>query len=211
MSKDDNSIDKRIKQVLKYIKFNENMISAILGVLVIMFAGALIFNYVRTNDWNSWRELTKVSEEVDNQDEQDTDDDKSLYTVQAGDHLWKIAEKVYGSGYNYVDIVEANDLTTTVLTAGQKLILPTVDSREVTTSDEALLSTNTDVVTDATVAGTSTDGEYVTERGDSYWKIAESRLGDGYRWVEIHELNKSIFPDPNIIHAGVKIALPATK
>ena len=50
-----------------------------------------------------------------------------MYTVQSGDYLWRIAEKIYGSGYNWVDLANANHLQNPgVIYAGTKLIVPNV-------------------------------------------------------------------------------------
>jgi DNA-binding winged helix-turn-helix (wHTH) protein/LysM repeat protein len=49
---------------------------------------------------------------------------------------------------------------------------------------------------------------YIVQRGDSLWRIAEQQLGNGFRWKEIHELNKSYIANPDLICAGWTLALP---
>lgn len=52
-------------------------------------------------------------------------------------------------------------------------------------------------------------GEYMVQRGDSLWKIAQEQLGDGTRWGEIYQLNNgTIGGDPSMIHAGTQLRLP---
>lgn len=46
------------------------------------------------------------------------------YTVQEGDSLWKIAKTLLGNGARYPEIVELNDLSTTIIRAGQTLKVP---------------------------------------------------------------------------------------
>lgn len=47
------------------------------------------------------------------------------YTVQKGDTLWKIAQRQYGDGQRWVDIVQANPgLEPTKMAVGQQIILP---------------------------------------------------------------------------------------
>ena len=49
----------------------------------------------------------------------------NTYTVQRGDTLWSIAERTYGDGKRWRDIVTANaGLDPTKLRVGQKIILP---------------------------------------------------------------------------------------
>jgi nucleoid-associated protein YgaU len=51
---------------------------------------------------------------------------------------------------------------------------------------------------------------YVVKSGDSLSKIAKEVLGDAKRWPEIHELNKDLIGEnPNVIHPGQKLNLPA--
>ena len=49
----------------------------------------------------------------------------TVYTVKKGDTLWDIAKKYLGSGARYTEIVKLNGLKTSVITVGQKLIIPT--------------------------------------------------------------------------------------
>ena len=59
-------------------------------------------------------------------------------------------------------------------------------------------------------------GVYRVVRGDNLWDIAESQLGDPYRWREIYQLNRGqtqanghILTDPDRIDIGWVLALPA--
>ena len=49
---------------------------------------------------------------------------------------------------------------------------------------------------------------YVVQRGDSHWAIAKAHLGSGFRWSEIHDLNRSLIADPDIICVGWQLTLP---
>lgn len=70
-----------------------------------------------------------------------------------------------------------------------------------------------------TEAGSSADDEsetpsgasrtYTVKKGDCLWEIAASELGDGSRWQEIYELNRSEIDNPRLIYAGQEFVLPA--
>jgi nucleoid-associated protein YgaU len=52
---------------------------------------------------------------------------------------------------------------------------------------------------------------YVVEQGDTLFSIATSQLGDGSKWPEIYDLNKSVIGDnPALIHPGQKLTIPAS-
>lgn len=54
-----------------------------------------------------------------------TKSEKKSYTVVAGDTLWDIAMKSYGSGYKWTDIANANSLINPdLIHAGNVLVLP---------------------------------------------------------------------------------------
>ena len=46
------------------------------------------------------------------------------YTVQKGDTLWGIAEKLLGAGDRYIQIMSANNMVTTTIYPGEVLIIP---------------------------------------------------------------------------------------
>ena len=119
---------------------------------------------------------------------------KSLHTVQKGDDLWKIAEKFYDSGYNWVDIAKINNIKYAgKIEVGDELIIPAVEPRKRTLID----SKPQKVIVGAT---------YTVQKGDNLWEISVRAFGDGYKWVEIAEENN--LKDPDIIHTGNVFRLP---
>ena len=54
----------------------------------------------------------------------------------------------------------------------------------------------------------SSDHTYTVASGDSLWKIAREKLGEGTRWEEIYELNKNQISNPRLIYAGQDLLLP---
>lgn len=52
---------------------------------------------------------------------------------------------------------------------------------------------------------------YKVVSGDSLYKIAKAKLGDGNKWKEIYELNKDKIKNPNIIQVGLVLKLPEQK
>ena len=96
-----------------------------------------------------------------------------------------------------------------VITAGMELRIPKVEPRKITVLElkkEIALSDKGDVVKSNSSA--IEVGEYMTQAGDSYWKIAVRAYGDGYKWTKIYWANKRLFADPDMIFTGVKITIP---
>lgn len=125
---------------------SESIISMVLGAMVVVVIGALLFSYIR--DWRSRQATTPnnenaeaetttpvVVEELPKPEEVElitTESGEKVpadlpaqYTVKAGDSTWKIAEAFYGSGFNYVDIEKSNNLKPNQeLSVGMELIVP---------------------------------------------------------------------------------------
>lgn len=55
------------------------------------------------------------------------------------------------------------------------------------------------------VKGTRT---YTIAKGDSLSKIAKQFYGDAKQWKKIHEANKDIIKNPDLIHPGQVIKIP---
>lgn len=174
-----------LKKFLKTIKLNEESISMVLGALVIVIVGVLVVNYFKDNGSTSVPAANTQTQE------------SNSYTVKKGDTLWSIAEDKFGSGYNWTDIYNANDLKTETIEVGQELTIPQVAPKKPTATQE---------VSTMTEAGTISGSTYTVVRGDDLWHIAVRAYGDGYQWLKIAQANK--LDNPNVIHAGNVLTLP---
>lgn len=61
----------------------------------------------------------------------------------------------------------------------------------------------------SSTAPSGTDRTVTVKEGDSLSKIAKRELGDGNRWKEIYEANRDKIKDPDLIHPGQVLTLPA--
>jgi putative chitinase len=194
----DKSVDNGLlKNFLKKLKLNESTISMILGALVIVVVGVLIFNYFRGVGKPKPEVTPTPTGELKLVEEGGKLIPEGLpttYKVQKGDHLWKIAEKFYGSGYNWVDIAKENKLANAnLLFVDQELNIPKVEVRQ----PKKL----------ATLFGPAiSEDQYMVVKGDHLWGIAVRAYGDGYKWVEIARENN--LGNPNLIHPGNALKLP---
>ena len=171
-----------VKDILKKLKLNEDTISSVLGVLAVVLVVYLVWGYFKnvnrekTTSTNTeatssaqMTDLTKIS-----QDSLPVD-----YVVQSGDSLWKIAQTVYGSGYEWTKIYSANKgkvANPSVLWVGTTITLPKLES--------------------ATAATT----EYTVVAGDNLWNIGVRLCNSGFVWSQIAADNN--LANPGTIHRG---------
>jgi len=159
--------------------------------------------------------VDKLNEQLESRDTQvvtpPVREKAQAYVVQSGDNLTKIARKVYGKQSerelwqnikrihqaNLKIIPEMNDLR-----VGQKLIIP---GGQKATAQE--IKAQPDSKTEP-VKQKPRFELYVVQEGDSLWKIAQARLGDGKRYPEIKQLNKKLINDQGDVHPGWKLKLP---
>lgn len=170
----------------------------VLGALVIIVVGVLVVNYFKDREGKG--ELTPNALETTS-----VVTVGKTYTVVKGDNLWTIAEKAYGSGYNWVDVVKANNLKNAdVLVEGQLLSIPDVEPKLAT----KVSILDQEATVKATVKGTEliTGATYEVAKGDNLWNIAVRAYGDGFKWTEIAKVNQLV--NPNIIHRGNILILP---
>jgi hypothetical protein len=91
MSKGQNA-SKRIKNILKFFKLNENTISTVMGGIVVVVIAGLIFNYFRTANLKSWQgTLLTEQEAATTVNTEGNDKVMAIYKVVKGDDLWHIA------------------------------------------------------------------------------------------------------------------------
>lgn len=103
------------------------------------------------------------------------------YTVKKGDNLWRIAQKLLGSGNHYKGIKSMNNLKSDKLQVGQVLKIPMKTAMQTITF------------------------EYTVKKGDSLWKIAEEKLGNPKRYSEIKTLNGL---KTDTLQVGQKLNIP---
>lgn len=165
----------------------ESYISITLGFLVVIVAGLLAFNYFSKN---------KLGQQTANQTGSQAEEKMDLpttHTVVEGETLWSIAEKFYNSGYNWITIAEANNLSNPDwVDAGQVLSLPKAET----------------ITVNGNISATATElpKTYTIVQGDNLWKVALSQYGDGYVWVKIAKTNN--LSNPDVIHPGNVLTLP---
>lgn len=189
-----------LKAILKSIKINESSISMVLGALVIIIVSVLVVNYFKDRGRSTLPFLSTEKEEIT------TTFQAKNYIVVRGENLWAIAEKQYGSGYNWVDIATENKIKNPdMIKAGQVLVLPSVEVRNPVVTEKAD-TVKTNVVAQNKVLEPISGGTYSVVRGDNLWTIAVRAYGDGFKWTQIAKENKLVHP--NLIHAGNLLVLP---
>ncbi|MBU4353693.1 LysM peptidoglycan-binding domain-containing protein [Patescibacteria group bacterium] len=117
------------------------------------------------------------------------------HSVQNNESLWTISEKYYKSGYNWVDLASANELSNPdYITVGQKLIIPDVKPKIVESGDISAATTVAPKHSQVTV-----------QQGDTLWGIAIREYDSGYRWTEIAQVNA--ISNPDLIYPGAVLRL----
>ena len=56
--------------------------------------------------------------------------------------------------------------------------------------------------------GAPTARTYTVQKGDTLWKIAKEFYGKGSEWTRIHEANKDVIRDPDLIQPGWSLRIP---
>ena len=171
---------KRKKKIVKKswdfkqkIHWGESYTSLILGLIVVVAVSFLVIIFSKHHpiqDVSSTHteNLVQPIEPTVKLNENQT------YTVKPGDDLWSISEKIYKSGYNWVDIASANNLEDPgLIFSGMKLKIPNVAPKIVKIpTDQTQMSSNKNAITNDT---------YTIEEGDNLWDIAVRAYGDGFR------------------------------
>jgi nucleoid-associated protein YgaU len=119
------------------------------------------------------------------------------YVVGKGDTLYAIAAKKYNDGNKYNLIVVANPgINPNVLVEGTKLVIPPLPQAPVPAGPVSGMP-----------AGLPSSGGsegYVVQSGDSFWLIAEKRLGNG----KYYGLIQSVNPGVTTLRVGQRLVIP---
>jgi len=209
-----------LKETLKSIKLHEATISMVLGAVVIIIVGVVLVNYLAGRRGQTIPALQVGDEQTASAQE---------HTVAEGEDLWSISEKYYGTGFNWEDIAQANNITDpNQITEGQKLIIPdtepklaaqnvtpTVSNEEISEAEPTTEITESPKPTELASAETNEENNdaekktYVVQEGDNLWKIADAYYSSGYNWVDIAAENN--IESPYVIVSGQELNIPESE
>lgn len=182
---------------------NKSYLNLVLGVLIVLVAGLLVFNYFKKGqpDLGSSEQIT--SEDV--QEDVKPQDLPGKYTVKEGDTLFTIAEKYYNDGYQFSKISEANKLANeNIIEVGQVLEIPKVEEPKTVVAE---VETATGGAVNQTIWGEKIEGKtYTVVEGDWLSTIAGRAYGDIMAYTKIAEANN--IADPDVINPGTVLTLP---
>lgn len=228
-----------IKNILKNIKLQESTISMVMGVLVIVIIGIFGINYFSQKDKeqkSNWQSNNNNEESVNISPTGAILPTKHI--IAENESLWSISEKYYGTGYNWVDIREANNLANpNQISVGTEIIIPDVEPRkiektvsptviaQVSPTNELTPSTSptptpvekenspTPTTSPSPTPATkpnepSVVSEHIVTSGDTLWAISQKYYGTGYEWSKIAKENN--IENPNKIEVGQTLKIPAT-
>ncbi len=197
--KKENELFSFSKDFLSGIRWDESYVSLIVGVIVVILVGILGIVFIRnTRDTQTSSTKFQPSVEFEKLEENGnsiTEGGGKSYTVKEGDTLWSISERYYKSGYNWVDVAKANNLSNPdLIAAGNKLNIPDVQPKQIT------------VVSSQAPKRDISGNSYKVQKGDYLWDIALRAYGDGYSWVKIAKANN--LKNPDLIYSGNVLKIP---
>jgi nucleoid-associated protein YgaU len=195
------------KTWLEKFKESESSTSVVFGAIVVVVVGILLFNYSRSNpSISNDGEATESASVMSPTGIQLP----TTHTVVQGETLWAIAERYYGDGEKWSDLVRENGMADNgMVEIGQVISVPVLAGTEAVAeaaepAEEAIklepTSEQPTVVKEA--------DDYTVVAGDSLWNIALATYNDGYRWGDIYNANKNLITDPDMIYPGQVLVLP---
>ena len=139
------------------------------------------------------------------------------YQVGPNDTFWTISQKVYGSGSFFKALARSNSakyprpdklaVGDVVETPSQRDLMqqyPELCPKPRRAAAGGRFSSTSNVSANA-----ANGRAYEVQEGDTLFDIARYELGDGSRWIEIHQLNQRLLTeDFDFIKPGMKIMLP---
>jgi LysM repeat protein len=140
------------------------------------------------------------------------------YTVQPGDTLWSISEKVYGTG-GYFKALGARNRSilprSDKLTVGTQVAVPPTSELERDFPSLCPRQRKSALVQPRTTAPAGTarrngSDVYIVNEGDTLFDIARYELGKASRWAEIYDLNRDVLgEDFDYLRPGTELVMPA--
>lgn len=176
---------------------NQSKLSMVLGALIILVAGVLIFNY-----FNKSKQDLGPAQQTTKEETADVSPENlpGQYIVKEGDTLFTIAEKYYQDGYKFEELAKENNLSdVNSLEVGQSLKIPKLE--EQLAEQPAIGGGNT------TIWGPRIEGDsYTVVEGDWLSTIAGRTYGDIMAYTKLAEANN--ISNPDLIEPGQVLKIP---
>ncbi len=204
-----------LSKIENEVQANQSRLSMVLGALILLVLGILIFNY-----FNKAKSSLGPAQQTQTE-KQDVAADKlpGKYTVKEGDTLFLISQKYYNDGDKYTEIAKANNLTDpNTIEKDQVLEIPKLaDSVSVIASPTPSQTPEMPQPTDqaqlgigggnTTMWGSKIDGtSYTVQEGDWLSTIAARAYGDIDSYQKL--VNANNLSDANYIYPGQVLTIP---
>lgn len=203
-SKEKISSPNYLERLENEIQSNQSKVSLVLGALIILVIGILVFNYFNRNKAT----LGPAQQNQQEQQAGNVSPDKlpGKYAVKEGDTLFLIAEAYYQDGEKFTEIAKANNLTNPdSIETGQVLEIPKLETQQAQASpEEEPLGTGGG---NNTIWGERIEGNtYKVVEGDWLSTIAGRAYGDIFAYEKIAKANN--ITNPDLIEPGTTLTLP---
>lgn len=190
---------------------NQSYLNLILGSLIIVVLGVLVFNYFNKPVGNIGPAQQTDNQTTKTEENATKESLPGKYTVKEGDTLYLIAQKYYSNGFEFPRIAEVNKLAdVNLIEVGQVLEIPVANTQvaSITLSNsESASSAGQGGATNQTIWGEKISSDtYTVAEGDWLSKIAGRAYGDVMTFDKIAKANN--ITDPNLIEPGTVLKIP---
>ncbi len=191
------------------IQSNQSKVSMILGGLIVLVIGILIFNY-----FNKPKSDLGPAQQTQTEDQDVSKDNlPGKYTIKEGDTLFLIAENYYQDGYKFTEIAKANNLVNPdQIEPDQVIEIPKLEIVQAQASAEptAINQVQEELGTgggNSTIWGDRIENNsYTVVEGDWLSTIAGRAYGDIMAFDKIAKANN--IPNPDLIEPGTVLTIP---
>lgn len=181
------------EKISEQTQSNQSKLSLVLGALIILVAGVLVFNYFNKQK----QDLGPAQQTTTQQEDVSPENLPGTYKVKEEDTLFLIAEKYYKDGYKYDLLAKENNLPdVNSLEVGQTLTIPKLPQEPLGTGGG-----------DTTIWGPNITGEsYTVAEGDWLSTIAARAYGDIMAYPKLAAAND--IQNPDLIFPGQTLKIP---
>lgn len=232
-AKSENFLDK----IQTDLEKNQSYLNLILGALIVIVLGVLVFNYFNKPSSDQTGDLGPSTQKmIDEKGDVTKEGLPGKYTVKEGDTLFLIAQNYYGDGNKYSEIIKENNLPSESIEVGQELNIPKLDmpapsaspeesplSSPSASPEQPVMDASTEPVASATPEASSAFGKGGAENqtvwgetiaSDTYTVVKGDWLStiSGRAYGDIMQYEKiakaNNISDPNTIEVGTVLKIP---